>query len=72
MIRTAIVGTGGIARSHAEAIRQLGGQVQLVAAVDVDQPRLEQFREMYGVTAGYTNIKDMLASERPDLVQIAT
>jgi predicted dehydrogenase len=72
VIRTAIVGTGGIARSHAEAIRQLGDQVELVAAVDVDGQRLEQFREMYGVTAGYTNIKDMLASERPDLVQIAT
>jgi len=72
VIRTAIVGTGGIARSHAEAIQQLGGQIELVAAVDVDAQRLEHFRETYGVPAGYADISAMLASEKPDLVQIAT
>jgi predicted dehydrogenase len=72
VIRTAIVGTGGIARSHAEAIQKLGGEVELVAAVDVDQQRLEDFREQHRVAAGYTDVSEMLQRERPDLVQIAT
>lgn len=72
MIRTAIVGTGGIARSHAQAIQELADQVELVAAVDVDPRRLDDFREQHGVPAGYTDIREMLERERPDLVHIAT
>jgi predicted dehydrogenase len=72
VIRTAIVGTGGIARAHAEAVSELGDQVELVAAVDVDTKRLESFRETWGVGAGYADIGEMLEKEKPDLVQIAT
>jgi len=71
-VRTAIVGTGGIARSHAQATQALAEDVDLVAAVDVDPERLAAFRETYGVPAGYADIHAMLAREKPDLVQIAT
>jgi predicted dehydrogenase len=71
-VRTAIVGTGGIARAHGEAARQNADLVDLVAAVDVDPQRLDQFRETYGVRRGYADLAEMLAQEQPELVQICT
>jgi predicted dehydrogenase len=66
------VGTGGIARAHGEATRRNAETVDLVAAVDVDPKRLEDFRETYGVPHGYADVGEMLAREKPDLVQICT
>jgi predicted dehydrogenase len=71
-VRAAIVGTGGIARSHARAIQSLAEHVELCAAVDIDEARLADFRETWGVPAGYSSIEEMLRREQPDLVQIAT
>lgn len=71
-MRTAIIGTGGIARAHGEAARRNADLVDLVAAVDVDPARLEQYRETFGVRHGYTDVSEMLAREQPDIVQICT
>ncbi|MBV9546704.1 MAG: Gfo/Idh/MocA family oxidoreductase, partial [Chloroflexi bacterium] len=71
-MRTAIVGTGGIARAHGEAARRNADRVDLVAAVDLDPQRLETFRETYGVRHGYSDVHEMLAAEKPDLVQVCT
>ena len=71
-VRTAIVGTGGIARAHGEATRLNAERVELVAAVDVDPERLEAYRETYGVRHGYADLDEMLAHEQPDVVQICT
>jgi predicted dehydrogenase len=70
--RTAIIGAGGIARSHAQAVAEQGERLALVAAVDVDPGRLEAFRATYGVPNGYQDAAAMLERERPDLVQICT
>ena len=40
--------------------------------MDVDPARLEAFREHYGVGAGYRDVAEMLAREKPDVVQICT
>jgi predicted dehydrogenase len=71
-MRTAIIGTGGIARAHAGAATTLADRLDLVAAVDVDPVRLDAFREEYGVPAGYADVGEMLAREKPDVVQICT
>jgi predicted dehydrogenase len=71
-MRTAIVGTGGIARAHGEAVRRNADRVELVAAVDIDARRLEDYRETYGVRHGYSGVAEMLAAEQPDLVQVCT
>jgi predicted dehydrogenase len=71
-MRTAIVGTGGIAHAHGEAATALADRLDLVAAVDVDAERLESFRETFGVRAGYADVHEMLAREKPDVVQICT
>jgi predicted dehydrogenase len=71
-MRTAIVGTGGIAQAHARAIAELGDHLELVAAVDVDPTRLADFQEQHGIRHGYTDLAAMLDAERPDIVQICT
>jgi predicted dehydrogenase len=71
-MRTAIVGTGGIARAHAAAIGEVGADLELVAAVDVDPARLSDFQETYGVSHAYTDLNAMLEREHPDVVQICS
>ncbi|MGA5896082.1 Gfo/Idh/MocA family protein [Streptomyces venetus] len=72
--RVAVVGTGAIVSgSHLPALRAHADRVELVAAVDVDQERLDAFRELAGgQVAGYTSVDAMLDAERPDLVLIGT
>ncbi|MFF8841998.1 Gfo/Idh/MocA family protein [Streptomyces sp. NPDC015127] len=73
-IRAAVVGTGAIARgSHLPALAAHARDVELVAAVDVDDERLDGFRRVAGGNvAGYLRLDEMLAAERPDLVLIGS
>jgi predicted dehydrogenase len=72
-IRVAVIGTGGIAElGHMPALRAAGDSVEVVAAVDVDPERLEEFRSRHGIVAGYATVDAMLAAEKPDLVHICT
>ena len=48
----AIVGTGGIANAHAQAIADTAGRLVLTHAVDVDLGRAEDFAQTWGPTAG--------------------
>ncbi|MGF0173576.1 Gfo/Idh/MocA family protein [Streptomyces sp. Marseille-Q5077] len=72
--RVAVIGTGAIVSgSHLPALRSHPDRVELVAAVDVDQARLNAFRELAGEdVAGYTSTGEMLDAVRPDLVLIGT
>ncbi len=77
-IRIAIVGTGNIARVHARALAAPGqeaaaGQAAtIVAAMDVDDSRLEEFRAEFGIPGGYRDLTGLLSRARPDLVHICT
>lgn len=72
-IRAAIVGTGLIARvGHLPAIRATNGDVELVAAVDVDETALSDFAVEAQLPATYTDLAKMLGAEAPDLVIVAT
>ncbi len=71
-IRSAIIGTGGIARAHVAALQAESQRVQIVAAVDVDQERVETFCSLYDIPRWYTDAAAMLEAEQPDLVHICT
>ena len=71
--RAAIVGTGGIANAHAQAIADSAGRVVLTHAVDVDQARADAFAQTWGPTAGAgtqpvasTDLAEVLASTTAD------
>ncbi|MFD5771839.1 Gfo/Idh/MocA family protein [Streptomyces fungicidicus] len=72
--RVAVVGTGAIVSGgHLPALRDHADRVELVAAVDVDQGRLDDFRASAGErVAGFTSMDAMLDAVRPDLVLIGT
>jgi predicted dehydrogenase len=70
--RIAIIGTGGIARSHVRAVKSVGERAELVAAVDVDGERAGTFCKEHGIPASYAGTEKMLSEERPDLALICT
>ncbi|MFH8467281.1 Gfo/Idh/MocA family protein [Streptomyces sp. NPDC017991] len=74
-VRAAVIGTGAIAAgSHLPALAALAaeGEVEIVAAVDIDADAVERFCADGGVPHGYTDLGRMLAEQRPDLVSICT
>lgn len=72
MTRIAIIGTGAIVGSHLSAIKAAGERVELVAAVDVDEARVRAVCAENGIPRWYRDAREMLETEKPDLVQIAT
>jgi predicted dehydrogenase len=71
-VRAAIIGTGGIARSHVAAVRGQNGGVELVAGVDIDAGRVAEFSQTYDIPNPYTDVQQMLDEQQPQWVLIAT
>jgi predicted dehydrogenase len=74
-IRTAIVGTGNIARRHAECLRTIAnetGEVELAAAADTDAGRLAEFSAAFGIDSRFPDADTLLAGCEVDLVHICT
>src|SRR5689334_2575844 len=67
-MKVALIGTGGIAQTHAKAIRDAGHQ--LTAVTDVDPARARAFAEKWQ-TRGLPDAAAILA-EPVDLVTVAT
>lgn len=70
--RTAIIGTGRSVNNHLTAINMVQDRVELVAAVDIDEARVKAVCAEHDIPRWYTSVREMLAAESPDLVQIVT
>jgi predicted dehydrogenase len=70
--RIAIVGTGGIANSHAKAVTSLPDRAELMAAVDVDVDRAKEFATKWDVPTVYPSLTELLAAGGVDLVHLCT
>lgn len=46
--------------------------VDLIAAADVYQPQLDDFKRRWGVEALYTDYREMVEKEQPDIVSVTT
>ncbi len=57
--------------AHAPAMIEARG-VDLIAASDTDQGRLDDFGSRWGTTALYTDYREMVEQEAPDLVSLTT
>ncbi|REF35839.1 Gfo/Idh/MocA family protein [Thermasporomyces composti] len=71
-MRAGIVGTGGIAGSHARALSAYADQVELVAIAEIDPQRREKFGKEWSVPGRYPTLAAMLERERLDLVHLCT
>ncbi len=70
--RAAIIGVGTSVGNHLNAVRELSDRMELIATVDVNEARVREFCEANNIPRWYTRSADMLAAEKPDLVQIVT
>jgi predicted dehydrogenase len=70
-LRVALVGVGGIADLHLRTLKKFA-DVEVVAAVDLRQERLEWVREKHGVEAVYTDWNKMLEEVKPDGADVCT
>ncbi|MCL2831968.1 MAG: Gfo/Idh/MocA family oxidoreductase [Treponema sp.] len=68
-IRIGIIGTGIIAHTHARDYAKLPG-VKIVAACDLQKPKLEKFCGEYGIENQYTNFREMLGRDDLDSVDV--
>ena len=69
-IRGAIIGTGVIAHAHAKDYENIDG-AKLVAACDIDEKKLNEFCDKYGIEHRYTNFREMLKRDDIDVVSVA-
>ena len=71
-IRTVLIGTGSVARSHVQALRSAGDRVEFTAAMDIDADRVQAFCAEHNVPSWYADAGELLHRESPQLVLIAS
>ena len=71
ILKVAIIGCGGIARSHAEAYNN-HPNVKLVACCDLLEDKARAFAEKYEIGAYYTDYRELFEKEDLDAVSITT
>lgn len=70
-LRAAIIGTGGIARTHA-GYYSASDRTEIVAACDIFDDHLTPFCDERGIEGRYTDYQRLLEEVRPDIVSICT
>ena len=60
-----IIGTGGMAHSHAQAFQRIKG-VELTACCDISEGKAREFARKYQIRSVYTDHEKMLAKEKLD------
>ena len=67
--RVAVLGAGGIAVTHAAALKSLPG-IELVAVCDVAPARARAFQQRWSVPEAFEDVEVMLARVSPDAVHV--
>ena len=68
-VRIGLVGAGNIANSHLEAYKKLD-TVEIVAACDINESRLNETCDIFGIEKRYTSETEMLKNEELDAVDV--
>ena len=71
MIRTALIGTGFMGRTHAEAIRRLGN-VEIAAVAGADEAGAREFATAHGIGRATSDYRIILSDSRIDAVHVLT
>ncbi|MEM7693733.1 MAG: Gfo/Idh/MocA family oxidoreductase [Pseudomonadota bacterium] len=69
--RGALIGCGFFARNHMHGWADAPG-ARIVAVCDLDPAKAERFAADFGIPRAYTDAAEMLATERPAFVDVAT
>lgn len=71
-MKVAIVGCGKIADGHLEELLKLRDRVEIVGVCDREPVMAEQISDRLGVGPVFTDLGDMLARAKPDVVHVTT
>ena len=71
MYKSCCLGCGGRARGHALAYQHVT-KGRLEAVCDLNEERLHPFAEQFHIPRRYTNLREMLETEKPDLLHVVT
>ena len=69
MLRVGMIGLGGIARAHCDAIAELDG-VSVVACADLLPAQRDAFMQKYGIAKGYSSHTELLKDPDVDAVGV--
>lgn len=70
-MRSAIIGLGGISVNHADALKNINGDI--VAVCDIVPEKIKSFKAKFSLNSSeYTDYKEMLRRERLDVVHVCT
>lgn len=70
-LKVALVGAGFIARVHAASWKRIPG-AEITAIVDIVEEKARELAGMHGVKHVYTDYREMLRREQPDIVDVCT
>ena len=70
-LRICVIGIGFIGRQHIDAIRRVPG-VEIAAISDLNEENLRAYAEAQAIPKYYTDYIEMLDTEKPDIVHVAT
>lgn len=71
MFKVCIISCGMIANSaHIPAFKQYGENYEIVAVCDVNENAAKETAERHGIVNYYTDAKEMLSKEKPDVVSV--
>ena len=71
-LRVALVGCGKIADGHIEEIQKMPQMATVTGVCDLEPLMAEQLARRYAIPHFYGSYEEMLATEKPDVVHIAT
>ncbi len=70
-LKVCLVGIGFIGRQHVEAIRRIPA-VRIAAVSDLNEEMIRNFCEENAISAWYGDYREMLDTEKPDIVHVCT
>jgi len=70
-VKIGIIGTGGMARMHAQLYQQIPG-CEVTAACDISLQRVTEYGDSFGIPQRFTQSNELLASGNVDAVSIVT
>ena len=71
-LRVGIIGTGNISHCHMAGYKKYNDLVDVVAACDIDENKLNAYCKQYGIPNSYTDYNEMMAKEDLDCVSVCT
>jgi predicted dehydrogenase len=72
-VRAAVIGSGLIAgKKHIPAFQRLSHKIELVAICDLNLTAAKDVAARFGIPKTYSDVAEMLESEKPELVDICT